>query len=280
MSIAVYLLSRGTALTFGRAPDNDVCLPDLNVSQHHARVGATADGVIVIEDLKSTNGTFVNAEMITRRTLGDGDVVLIRPHYLLKFRCQANPTPETSDNKSDDVAPVARTGLQDRQHLLMQMDEGFFQSGTRNEKLALLMFEVDEFDKITEVNGPDVGEMVLREMTEAVNAVLDRDDVFAQYENRIFGVLLRNRNDAAAAVVAQRIRRAVKYHEFVHDGRKIRVTVSIGIGLAAKHVKNPMDFLSVTLANLAKARQAGHDSINGSRHLRDVVASLASRNVA
>ena len=280
VSVAVYLLPRGTELTVGRAPENDVCLPDLNVSQHHARVGATAEGDIVIEDLNSTNGTFVNGEKITRRTLGDRDLVLIRPHYVLKFCCQANPVPETTDNDKSDAAPVVRTGLQDRQHLLMEMDESFFESKTHNKQLALLMFEVDHIDAITKAFGPAAGEAVLREMTGIVNGVPGQDDVFAQYENRIFGVLLRNQDEASAAAGAQRIRRAVKHHEFVHDGRKIPVTVSLGIGLVAKHVKNPMDFLSVTLANLAKAKRAGYDTINGSRHLRDVVGSLTNKNVA
>ena len=280
VSVAVYLLPRGTELTVGRAPENDVCLPDLNVSQHHARVSASADGVIVIEDLNSTNGTFVNDEQITRRTLGDGELVVGRPHFALEFRCQANAAPETPANDKSDAAKVVRTGLQERQHLLMQMDENLFQSKARDKKPALLMFEVDHLEAITKAYGPTAGEAVLREMVEIVNGVLDRDDVFAQYEDRIFGVLLRDQNDAAAAVVAQRIRRAVKYHEFVHEGRKIPVTVSLGVGLAAKHIKNPMEFLSVTLANLARARRAGYDNINGSRHVRDVVSSLASKNVA
>jgi len=280
VSVAVYLLSRGTELTIGRAPDNDVCLPDLNVSQHHARVSATADGAIVIEDLKSTNGIFVDGERITQRTLGDGDLVLIRPQYLLKFRCQASPIPETSDDDKSEAPKVVRTGLQDRQDLLMQMDESLFQTKTRDKNLALLMFEVDHLEAITKAFGSAAGDFVLDEMTKVVNAVLDQDDVFAQYENHIFGVLLRNRDDAAAAVVAQRIRRGVKYHEFVHDGRKLPVTVSLGVGLASKQVKNPMDFLSVTLANLAKARRAGRDTINGRRQLREVLGSLVSKNVA
>jgi two-component system cell cycle response regulator len=285
VSVAVYLLSRGTELSVGRAPDNDVCLPDLNVSQHHARVRANADGVIVIEDLKSTNGIFVNGERVTQRTLGDGDLVLIRPQYLLKFRCQASPIPETSDNDTagndkSDAAKVVRTGLQGRQDLLMQMDESLFQTKTRDKNLALLMFEVDHLEAMIKAFGPAAGDWVLDEMTKIVNSVLDQDDVFAQYENHIFGVLLRNRDEAAAAVVAQRIRRGVKYHEFVYEGRKIPVTVSLGIGLAEKQVKNPMDFLSATLANLAKARRAGRDTINGRRQLRDVVGSLAGKNVA
>ena len=51
------------ALTMGRSPDNDVVLGDPFVSSAHARVVRRADGVFV-EDLGSTNGTFVNERAV------------------------------------------------------------------------------------------------------------------------------------------------------------------------------------------------------------------------
>ena len=278
---AVYWLTSGKELAIGRAPDNDVCIPDQSVSQHHARVSVTAEGAIFIEDLGSTNGTYVNGEKITRQMLRDGDKVLIRPHYALKFCYQANPAPETADShhKADDTRD-ALTGLYARHYLLMRMDEDFFRAKTQNENLALLMFDVDHFGKIAETHGPAVGEMVLREVAKVVGSVLGREDVFARYENRTFGVLLRNRADAAAAVLAQRIRRSVKYHPFLHNGERIHITVSLGIGFLARNRKSPMDFLSEALSNLAKARHAGRDTINGSKSLRDIVRQIADKNVA
>ncbi|MGE5242230.1 MAG: diguanylate cyclase domain-containing protein [Bacteroidota bacterium] len=277
---AVYWLSDGKELAIGRAPDNDVCITDQGVSQHHARVGVTAEGAIFIEDLDSTNGTYVNGEKITRQTLRDGDKVLIRPHHVLQFRYQANPAPETADRNAADATRDALTGLHPRHYLLMQMDEGFFRARAQNENLALLMFEVDHFKKITETHGPAVGEMVLREVAKVVSSVLGREDVFARHENHIFGALLRNRADAAAAVLAQRIRRSVKYHPFLHNAERIYITVSLGIGFLARNMKSPMDFLSETLSNLAKARRAGRDTINGSRSLRDIVRQSADKHVA
>ena len=276
----VYWLSDGRVLAIGRAPDNDVCIPDQSVSQHHARVGVTAEGAIFIEDLGSTNGTYVNGEKITRQTLRDGDKVLIRPHHVLKFCYQANPAPETADSHAADATRDALTGLYARHYLLMQMDEGFFRARAQNENLALLMFEVDQFKKVTETHGPAVGEMVLREVAKVVSSVLGREDVFARHENHIFGALLRNRADAAAAVLAQRVRRSVKYHPFLHNAERIYITVSLGIGFLARNMKSPMDFLSETLSNLAKARRAGRDTINGSHSLRDIVRQSADKNVA
>jgi hypothetical protein len=50
-------------LTFGRAPGCDVQLDDTYVSQVHARVALTADGVVV-DDCNSTNGTYVNRDKV------------------------------------------------------------------------------------------------------------------------------------------------------------------------------------------------------------------------
>jgi diguanylate cyclase (GGDEF)-like protein len=277
---AEYWLSRGTQLTIGRAPDNDLCLAEQGVSQHHARVSATADGAILIEDLDSTNGTYVNGARITRHTLRDGDKVLIRPHYVLNFRFRAEPAPEPAKRNGADPARDALTGLYSRQSLLMRMDESFFLARKQNENLAVLMFEVDDFARIAQTHGPDAGDMVLGEVARVVGSVLGREDVFARYENHGFGLLLRHRNEATVAVLAQRIRRAVKSHEFLHHKQKIPVTVSIGIGLLTKNTKSPMDFLSEVLANLAKARRAGSDTINGSKNLRDIVGANSDQNVA
>ncbi len=62
-------------LTFGRAPGCDVQLDDTYVSQVHARVALTADGVVV-DDCNSTNGTYVNRTKVHAPTpLRPGDRV-------------------------------------------------------------------------------------------------------------------------------------------------------------------------------------------------------------
>ncbi|HXZ46736.1 MAG TPA: GGDEF domain-containing protein [Pseudolabrys sp.] len=277
---AVYWLSSGKELAIGRAEDNDVCIPDPGVSQHHARVGVTAEGAIFIEDLGSTNGTYVNGEKIARQTLRDGDKVLIRPNFVLKFCYRLNPAPETAGSNGTDASRDVLTGLYAKHYLLMRIDEDFFRAKTRNEDVALLMFEVDHFEKIAETHEPAAGELVLREVAKVVSSVLGREDIFARYENHTFGALLRNRADAAAVVLAQRVRRSVKYHSFLYNGEKIQVTASLGIGFFAQNMKSPMDFFSEALSNLAKARRAGRDTINGSKSLRTIVSQIADKNVA
>src|SRR5262245_49335645 len=63
-------------IVVGRSSDLDMVLVEDMVSRRHARI-ACNDQQIVIEDLGSTNGTFVNGEKIKRATLKEGDRVLI-----------------------------------------------------------------------------------------------------------------------------------------------------------------------------------------------------------
>jgi len=72
-----------TELRIGRAADNDVILHDETVSSHHAVISAAVvsdDGFVKeyrIQDLRSTNKTFVNNKEISERKLQDKDVVRV-----------------------------------------------------------------------------------------------------------------------------------------------------------------------------------------------------------
>ena len=64
------------AVSIGRATDNDIVIPDLLASRHHATLVPTAAGT-EIHDAHSINGTFVNGAPVDQALLHDGDVVRI-----------------------------------------------------------------------------------------------------------------------------------------------------------------------------------------------------------
>ncbi len=71
----------GRPLSIGRAPDNDLCVDNLAISNYHAKVYVEA-GRLVVEDLNSLNGTFVNDLRIERATLHDGDSIVVGKHTI------------------------------------------------------------------------------------------------------------------------------------------------------------------------------------------------------
>ncbi len=68
-------------LTIGRKPDNDIQIDNLAVSGKHALVITILDDSF-LEDLGSTNGTYVNGKLVKKHALKDGDVIAIGKHEL------------------------------------------------------------------------------------------------------------------------------------------------------------------------------------------------------
>ncbi len=75
---------RGRPLTsLGREQkDNSVVLDNPQVSRHHIQI-VNQNTAYTINDLRSTNGTFVNGERITSAVLNDGDIVIIGPYRFM-----------------------------------------------------------------------------------------------------------------------------------------------------------------------------------------------------
>ena len=68
-------------MTIGRADDNDIRIDNLAVSAHHAKLLNIFDDSF-LEDLNSTNGTYVNGKAIDKHALKHGDIIIIGKHEL------------------------------------------------------------------------------------------------------------------------------------------------------------------------------------------------------
>jgi len=64
------------SISLGRRSGNDVCIPDLSVSGNHALI-TVQHGNLVLEDLNSTNGTYVNGQVIKRTNIGKSDEIIL-----------------------------------------------------------------------------------------------------------------------------------------------------------------------------------------------------------
>ncbi|HET9446909.1 MAG TPA: SulP family inorganic anion transporter, partial [Steroidobacteraceae bacterium] len=96
----------GGNLVIGRDPNSGICLQDTQVSWQHARVSEAGD-LCVIEDLGSSNGTFVGAERIRKQVLNPGDVVRIGP-YELALQMRAMPSPTSASEHTMFDMPAFR----------------------------------------------------------------------------------------------------------------------------------------------------------------------------
>ena len=91
-------------MTVGRKPDNDVQIDNLAVSGKHALVITILDDSF-LEDLGSTNGTYVNGKLIKKHALRDGDVIGIGKHELKYVNEHA-----TADDEEFEKTMIIRPG--------------------------------------------------------------------------------------------------------------------------------------------------------------------------
>jgi len=92
--LAEYNMSK-ERYTIGRLPDNDVRIDNPAVSGHHSLIINILNDSF-LEDLNSTNGTYVNGKLIKKHALQHGDVITIG-HHQLRFSDE-----QTSDNDQDE----------------------------------------------------------------------------------------------------------------------------------------------------------------------------------
>jgi pSer/pThr/pTyr-binding forkhead associated (FHA) protein len=90
-----FRLLPGQPRTMGRATRSDFIVDAPLVSRCHCRLEPTDDGQLHVEDLESTNGTFVNGRRVERAVLVPGDVVRMGRAELVVER--AVPLPEATD---------------------------------------------------------------------------------------------------------------------------------------------------------------------------------------
>jgi FHA domain len=95
----VYLHQDRTSL--GRRPNNDIILSDLAVSGNHCVFELKGLADVYVEDLGSTNGTYINGKMVRRQLLQDGDVMSIG-----KFKIQYLSANELMDEIKTAAMPL------------------------------------------------------------------------------------------------------------------------------------------------------------------------------
>jgi pSer/pThr/pTyr-binding forkhead associated (FHA) protein len=104
-TLAEYNLSK-ERYTVGRLPDNDIRIDNPAVSGHHSLVINILNDSF-LEDLNSTNGTYVNGKLIKKHALANGDVITIG-HHQLRFVDSAADGSQEEFEKTMVIAPETR----------------------------------------------------------------------------------------------------------------------------------------------------------------------------
>ncbi|MCA9555123.1 MAG: GGDEF domain-containing protein [Myxococcales bacterium] len=257
-SIGQMFLITQEETTVGRAPECDIFLDDEGVSRHHAKVIRQGETLIVM-DLGSTNGTYVDGERVQVLTLEDGLKIQVGTATILQFRFQDErevefhtlmQTFKTHDPMTDALNKRA-FGLE------LEKEVGF--AKRHHQALSLVLFDLDHFKRVNDTYGHQAGDLVLRSVAKRVTETMRKEDIFARYGGEEFALLLRSTESEKAFIVGERVRRAIESMEVAHNGRRIPCTTSVGVAELTDEMQRPEDLVEAADERLYQAKKKGRN---------------------
>ncbi|HKQ30806.1 MAG TPA: GGDEF domain-containing protein [Burkholderiales bacterium] len=250
-------------IVIGRTGDAAIQLDDDGVSRKHASISITPNRQVILNDLGSTNGTFVNGDRVTEKMLKDGDKVQIGPQAILKFQYQDALDEEFQRILFERAVKDGLTGIYNKKYFLDRLGTDFSYAKRHKTSLALIMFDIDHFKKINDGHGHPAGDYVLQRLTAQVKRTVRNEDAFARYGGEEFAILMRDTGDEKAIILAERIRLLVQQTVFEFEGKRIPVTVSLGVGTTqSSPVESPADLVTCADQCLYNAKQGGRNRVS------------------
>jgi diguanylate cyclase (GGDEF)-like protein len=129
-----------------------------------------------------------------------------------------------------------------------------------NDAVGVLMIDIDRFKGLNDRHGHATGDEVLRAVGRAIVSAVREDDVPARYGGEEFVVLLRNPSPQIAGEVGERVRDAVGTLDLARFGVG-RVSVSVGVAVAATEDEPIADLIERADKALYRAKRTGRDRV-------------------
>jgi two-component system, cell cycle response regulator len=252
----------GEVARVGRSPEADLVLADPSVSRFHARIEVDPLGNLVLVDLESTNGTFVNqAPLRGRARIEPGDRVLfgtvaVSIERMTRAELDALRTAAT---RLDEANRDPLTGLVARRWLEGDLGAWLERYRQQGEPVCCLFVDLDQFKDVNDQSGHAAGDEVLRQVADLLRRAIRNIDVAVRLGGDEIVVFLAKCRLPEAMAVAERVRGAVEGHDFGAGIGAGRVTLSIG---AAEHRgEAPPDWIRRADAALYRAKTSRNRTV-------------------
>lgn len=249
------------AFDIGRSSRSDLMIDQESISRNHARV--TFDGQRhFIEDIGSTNGTFVNDQRSSRTPLVDGDQIKIG-RSILKYMSGDNIEASYHEEIYRLMTMDALTQTHNRRYFNEALEREHQRSLRYRRALSLILFDIDFFKQINDTFGHVAGDSVLRQLSRVVKARLRQQDVLARVGGEEFAILLPEVEPAGAWIAAEKVRRVVEDARFVADENELNCTVSAGISTFDARMTSPQALYAAADKFLYDAKRGGRNRVVG-----------------
>jgi diguanylate cyclase (GGDEF)-like protein len=253
-------------IVIGRAPECEIWLDDSCASREHARIVRRSSARYVIEDLGSTNGTFVGERRIERGEsvqLLNGARVQIGPTSLLRFGI-ADPRDEMMQSDLFRAATRdALSGMYNRRYFEERLGIEVARARRAHLPLSLLMLDVDGLKSVNDGHGHLAGDAMLRAVANRLSGQVRLADVLARWGGDEFVLIAPAADRNEAASLAERLRAGIASLAIGAPGAELRVTLSVGIACLDEIADGgtPAELVARADARLYRAKRSGKNCV-------------------
>ncbi len=260
-------------VVIGRSKKADIVLLDDGISRQHCRIVKLPGGEAFIEDLDSTNGTYINGTQIKSHILKDGDKIQVGSTTILKFSYHDALEEEFQRKLYESALRDGLTKIYNKRYFSERIESEFAYAIRHQISLSLFMMDIDHFKSVNDTYGHLAGDAVLSEPAQRIQNGIRSEDVFARYGGEEFALISRGITEEHAILLGERLRRIVADRPFdLPDGTKLTVTISIGVAaLPLPDINSSQDLVDAADRALYEAKHQGRNRVIGYSSIMDQI---------
>ena len=248
--------------TIGREPGNDLFCDDSSISRQHACVVKDEHGFHV-QDLGSTNGTFVNGQPVDQQPLVDGDKVQVGNH-IFKFLAGDSIESQYHETVYSMMTMDGLTNVYNKRYLVDAIARELDRANVYGRPFSLVMIDIDFFKKFNDSHGHLAGDEVLQEFAKRLQLLCGTSQVLARFGGEEFALLMIETELGGALGFAEQCRSTIADRPFECCAGSLNVTASFGVAQYDREVHaNFSDLIEEADRCLYLAKEKGRNQVCG-----------------
>jgi diguanylate cyclase (GGDEF)-like protein len=256
----VLTLNKDAPIVIGRLPDCDMALPHPSVSRAHCRIWAINEQYW-IEDLSSTNKTYVNGHAIEQKTaLHDGDQIGVG-NNALKYFSGASMEARYHDELIELAIYDNLTGMYNRRRFRALLDEEIERAKKDSKPLTLIIIDLDHFKRINDQYGHLIGDQALSSVSAVVKERATATIVPGRLGGEEFAVMMIDAELSDGLMLAEVLRTAIAQKPIEAKGQHLQFTASFGVATLNATLMDSAKLLSAADAALYAAKNSGRNCV-------------------